>query len=465
MIDINTEMLETRLQQAIDSIDSSEKFKLISITKQIDKNNPLQIFEGAKVLCKDRFYWASADRNLTFTGVGKVQALEADENRFTHTEEQWKTLLKKASIDNPYQSVPGTGVVAFGGMAFDPLKEKTELWRKFKQSQFYIPELMYTDYKDCYYLTINLLVSKKDDAEELADHLQAMGKDFLNGKAFGSQALQIEKETEIDPVKWKQSVRQATEEITEKNAEKIVLAREVRLHFNQQANIASVIQKLIETQQTSYIFAFESEGDCFVGATPERLVKVEKNNLLSTCLAGTAPRGKTDEEDKKIGKHLLMDEKNRQEHEFVVKMIKNALLKSCKHVEIPKEPVLLALENLQHLYTPVTGQLMEDYTIFNVIEELHPTPALGGTPTKESLAFIREHELLDRGWYGAPIGWVDSNRNGEFAVAIRSGLIQGDEASLFAGCGVVADSEPEMEYEETKIKLLPMLNVLGGHSE
>ncbi|WP_405100459.1 isochorismate synthase MenF [Oceanobacillus sp. FSL H7-0719] len=465
MIDINMEMLEARLKQAIDSINPNEKFKLISITKQIDKNNPLQIFEGAETLHKDRFYWTSADRNLTFTGVGKLHVLEANEDRFAHTEEQWKALLKKATIDNPYESIPGTGIVAFGGMSFDPLEETTALWKKFQQSQFYIPELMFTEYKETHYLTINVLASKTDDAEELADHLEAAGKSFLNGEAFSGQDLQIEKEIEIDPVTWKQSVRQATEEITEGKAEKIVLAREIRLHFDQQANIASVIKNLIKTQQTSYIFAFESDGDCFIGATPERLVKVEKSNLLSTCLAGTAPRGQTAEEDRKIGKQLLTDEKNRQEHEFVVKMIKKALLKSCKHVEIPKEPVLLRLENLQHLYTPVTGQLMGDYTIFNVVEELHPTPALGGTPTKESLAFIREHELLDRGWYGAPIGWVDSNNNGEFAVAIRSGLIQGDEASLFAGCGVVADSEPEMEYEETKIKLLPMRNVLGGHSE
>lgn len=465
MIDINMEMLEFRLKQAIDSIGPNENFKLISITKQIEQNNPLQIFEGAKVLRKDRFYWASADRDLIFTGAGKVQILVADENRFAHTEEQWKTLLKKARIDNPYQSVPGTGIVAFGGMAFDPLEERTSLWGGFKQSQFNIPEFMFTNYKNNYYLTMNLLASKSADAGMLADQLQVMGNDFLNGEAFAPQDLRIEKETEIDPMKWKQSVRQATEEIKEEKAEKIVLAREVRLHFNQQANIASVIQKLSETQRTSYVFAFENEGDCFIGATPERLVKVEENILLSTCLAGTAPRGKTVEEDRKIGKHLLMDHKNRQEHEFVVNRIKNGLLKSCENIEIPKEPVLLTLENLQHLYTPVTGQLMEGYTIFNIIEELHPTPALGGTPTKESLAFIREHELLDRGWYGAPIGWVDSNHNGEFAVAIRSGLIQGDEASLFAGCGIVADSEPEMEYEETKIKLLPMLNVLGGQSE
>ena len=143
-------------------------------------------------------------------------------------------------------------------------------------------------------------------------------------------------------------------------------------------------------------------------------------------------------------------------------MIKDALLKTCTDVEMPKEPVLHPLKNLQHLYTPVTGVLSKGFSIFDVVKNLHPTPALGGTPTEESLAFIREHELLDRGWYGAPIGWVDSNDNGEFAVAIRSGLIQGDSASLFAGCGVLADSDPEMEFEETRIKMLPMLNVLGG---
>ena len=146
-------------------------------------------------------------------------------------------------------------------------------------------------------------------------------------------------------------------------------------------------------------------------------------------------------------------------------MIKEAVLKTCTNVNIPNEPVLHPLKNLQHLYTPVTGTLKDEYSIFDCLKDLHPTPALGGTPTEDSLAYIREHELLDRGWYGAPIGWVDSNQNGEFAVAIRSGLIQGDEASLFAGCGVLADSDPEMEFEETRIKMLPMLNVLGGKQE
>jgi len=236
----------------------------------------------------------------------------------------------------------------------------------------------------------------------------------------------------------------------------------LRLKLNKEANISRVLQELLNKQANSYVFAFEKESDCFVGATPERLVKLEQDKVLSTCLAGTAPRGETKEEDKAIGQSLLHDSKNREEHDFVVRMIKNGIKHYCTNVVIPASPVLYPLKNLQHLYTPVTAALKKGYSIFDIIGELHPTPALGGTPTQASLKFIRDNELLDRGWYGAPVGWLDSNRNGEFAVAIRSGLIQGDEASLFAGCGIVKDSDIEKEYEETNIKFLPMLTVFGG---
>jgi len=146
-------------------------------------------------------------------------------------------------------------------------------------------------------------------------------------------------------------------------------------------------------------------------------------------------------------------------------MIRNSIENYCSDVQIPKEPIIYPLKNLQHLYTPVTATLKNGQSIFDIIKQLHPTPALGGVPREKSLAFIRDHELLDRGWYGSPVGWLDSNQNAEFAVAIRSGLIQGDEASLFAGCGIMKDSDPEAEYEETNIKFLPMLSVLEEHHE
>jgi menaquinone-specific isochorismate synthase len=119
------------------------------------------------------------------------------------------------------------------------------------------------------------------------------------------------------------------------------------------------------------------------------------------------------------------------------------------------------MRDIQHLYTPVIGESRHAVSLFSLVERLHPTPALGGTPRDKALEMIREIEPLDRGWYAAPIGWIDALENGEFAVAIRSGLLQGREASIFAGCGVVGDSEPLSEYEETKVKLKPMLSALG----
>lgn len=465
MIDIKTDQLEQRIDRAIKSMRHDESHKLISITKQIEQVSPLLVFEGAGAFRDDRTFWSSADRTLTLTSVGKIKIIEASQNRFTETEKAWQSLIKNAWIDNPYEGTPGTGIVALGGMSFDPLKETTELWSKFAPSLFYIPNILLTVYEDNYYVTTNMIVSKKYKADSLADLITQKEIEYLSGSHLPQQKLSIEKEIEIDPQKWQETVAKAAEEMKQSTTEKIVLAREVRLHFDEEVNIAYVLSQLMNTQQHSYLFAFENNGDCFVGATPERLVKVEGSDLLSTCLAGTAPRGATEKEDREIGQTLLNDEKNRKEHDFVVQMINNALLKTCTDISIPEKPVLHPLKNLQHLYTPVTAKLKQNFTIFDVVEQLHPTPALGGTPTKESLKFIREHEQLDRGWYGAPIGWIDSNNNGEFAVAIRSALIQRDEASLFAGCGILADSDNKMEYEETKIKLMPMLTVLGGHNE
>lgn len=465
MIDIQMKELEEKIAAVKNSIGQNESSKLFSLTKKIENKDPLLIFEGAKQFVKDRFYWINPNRTLAITGVGSVQTLIAEKNRFQETENLWKQAVENAWIDNPYKMVPATGLVAFGGMDFDPLEAKTELWKKFELSKFYIPELMLTTYHSDSYVTVNILINKEETIDEAATRLRKNTQKFITGKTFGVQHIEIKRNRVIEPEKWKETVKEATKEMKEKRAEKIVLAREVRLSFTEEINITQVLEELHHTQANSYIFAFESGGDCFIGATPERIVKVENNNLLSTCLAGTAPRGKTKEEDEQIGYELLHDKKNRDEHEFVVKMIKEAVLKTCTNVNIPNEPVLHPLKNLQHLYTSVTGTLKDEYSIFDCLKDLHPTPALGGTPTEDSLAYIREHELLDRGWYGAPIGWVDSNQNGEFAVAIRSGLIQGDEASLFAGCGVLADSDPEMEFEETRIKMLPMLNVLGGKQE
>ncbi|UOQ94207.1 chorismate-binding protein [Halobacillus shinanisalinarum] len=141
--------------------------------------------------------------------------------------------------------------------------------------------------------------------------------------------------------------------------------------------------------------------------------------------SGTVPRGKDEKEDYLLGQHLLNDPKNRQEHDFVVQMIREAVEACCYNIDIPSAPVVYPLKNLQHLYTPVTATLESGYTLLDVVERLHPTPALGGMPQKQSVDYIRKNETLNRGWYAGPVGWFDGHNNGEFAVAIRSALLQG----------------------------------------
>ncbi|WP_188453989.1 isochorismate synthase [Virgibacillus oceani] len=461
MIETKQGLLESLLEQAIEKAKYSSKNQFVSMTKEIDNIEPLHFFEAAKDLKLDRTFWTSTSDQFYLVGIGSAFHIKGRNDRFQATEEQWRKITEDAIVHNPSHA-PGTGMVAMGGMSFDPMKEKNNLWRNFEDSEFIIPQFILTKNKSDHFLTINLYVTKDDHSVQLAEELQRSESLLLNYSGNLPEGATIKERKEFAPEQWKNIVRLATEEIKQNEAEKIVLAREMRLKLSKKAEITAILSNFITSQTNCYIFAFEHGNDCFVGATPERLVKLENKQLLSTCLAGTAPRGKTKSEDVKISQALLHDSKNREEHDFVVKMIKEAIKNYCTDIQIPNEPIIYPLKNLQHLFTPVKATLQNGYSIFDIIKQLHPTPALGGVPKETSLAFIREHEQMDRGWYGAPIGWLDRNQNGEFAVAIRSGLIQGDEASLFAGCGVVKDSDPEAEYEETTIKFLPMLTVLGG---
>ena len=199
-----------------------------------------------------------------------------------------------------------------------------------------------------------------------------------------------------------------------------------------------------------------------MGATPERLVQAQDGQIHTMALAGSAQRGETTAEDAQLGADLLQSEKNNNEHAIVVAMVWEALKNHCTSVHASTAPQLLKLKNLQHLMTPFAGELIPGQCILDVLADLHPTPAVGGFPRQAALAAIRETEKLDRGWYAGPLGWIGANGHGEFAVALRSGLIDGGQATLFAGCGIVSSSDPQAEYAESNLKFQVMLRGLGG---
>jgi isochorismate synthase len=210
------------------------------------------------------------------------------------------------------------------------------------------------------------------------------------------------------------------------------------------------------------VFAVDHEEFTFLGATPEYLVRVDQRTVHALGLAGTAPRGATPEQDAALAGELAASPKTRHEHDVVVQMLREALKNSGVDVAADAAPSVVKLANVQHLSTKVSGDLADDSTagILDFVDRLHPTPALGGHPRKESLSWLSDNEGLDRSWYAGVVGWADPSGQGQFAVTIRSALVDGHSASLYAGCGIVADSDPEAEYAESCAKLRPMLSAL-----
>ncbi len=465
LVTIQETELKEGILEAIEKAKSMSKPILVSEVQHINHIDPLSFFmAGQENYIGERFFWKDPSNETIMIGLGiskQIQSAQAA-GRFFHVKKEWKRFMDDAIIYNPHK-VNGIGPVLFGGFSFDPIKEKTKLWEKYADSIFKIPKFMYSEINGEAFLTTNIICTQHDDGS-LDEKVIAERRTILStlSTVQNKKAFNLINEIEVNPEQWKQSVTSIVDELKQTSLNKIVLARELRLFFDDEIQVEFVLKHLLAEQLESFVFAFESNGDCFLGASPERLVKKNGENLFSTCLAGSISRGKTEEEDRILGNILLNDPKNIIEHQYVVQMIKEAMEEVCEEVILPKETQLLKTRYIQHLYTPVIGKANEQTSLLSLVERLHPTPALGGLPKEAAVEKIRKVEELDRGLYGAPLGWMDYRGNGEFAVSLRCGLVQGKEASLFAGCGVVEDSVAESEYIETKIKFSPMLTALGG---
>ncbi|MGH2922857.1 MAG: isochorismate synthase, partial [Solirubrobacterales bacterium] len=200
----------------------------------------------------------------------------------------------------------------------------------------------------------------------------------------------------------------------------------------------------------------------FVGASPELLVRRDGSRAQTVALAGTTRRSADPAVDDHLGQQLLASDKDREEHEIVVHRIERALRRRAVWVQAEERPALVKVANIQHLATPVRAQLADSRSAVELAGELHPTPAVGGEPREPALELIAEVEGMDRGWYAAPVGWTDAAEDGEFCVALRSALLRDRVAHLYAGGGIVADSDPAAELAETEIKFEALLPLLAG---
>ena len=462
--------LDDYFKQAVEKARQIDQSVLFSYVQKIDKIDPIYIYEQtAHSFRGERFFWKNRNQTTEMVGAGSAFMIRSDEktSRFKSVEKTWNRMINDAFVMG-IEKTPGTGPLLFGGFSFDPSQETDQEWLNFTHATFQVPSYLFTQNDEGTFATMNILCTPTTTM----DHLRKMNEDM--SKWLFSSKNQINKVTEkakllrtedIDVEGWKRSLESAIKILNTPQLDKVVLARKLLAEFDRPLYSENVIRSLQEQQKESYIFSLEILDHCFIGATPERLILKEGDHILSTCLAGSTARDGDAEKDNQLGQELLNDPKNLHEHQLVVDMIASSLNKHAIDLKVPKKPELMKMKDIQHLYTPVTGIANPGSSILDFVELLHPTPALGGVPRDKAMEHIRTLEHMDRGFYAGPIGWFDYNGNGEFAVAIRSGLLFQNQALLYAGCGVVKDSNVESEYEETKIKFRPMLRAIGGLNE
>lgn len=439
---------------------------LVSLALRVPAYDHLTFFEHGAGLAGDRLLWACPGGDFALTGIGAAWSLSlTGTHRFAEAAAAWHDRRAGALVAAP-AGLPGVGPLLMGGFAFDPLRPASGHWTGYPDGLLILPRYLLTTVGGSCWLTVNAILEPDSDpaavARTAARAIQTLlGDRPLDDTPAGSAgALHV---AEVLPAAtWQAAVTSLTRTIWAGSVDKVVLARECRVRAARPFDSTLVLRRLRATSPSCFLFAVARGDRCFLGATPEQLVRLRDGQVITMSLAGSIARGATEEEDCRLGEALLASAKDQVEHAIVVRAVREALAGIGVELAPAGAPVLMKLRNVQHLRTTLTGRSAGEHTILDLLEHLHPTPAVGGYPRATALRLIREREQLDRGWYAGPVGWLDAHGEGEFAVAIRSALLQGATASLFAGCGIVADSDPAREYAESSLKLRAILTALEG---
>ena len=415
-----------------------------------------------------------------FAGCGVAATLSAEgPQRFRHIAEQAMRLFDHTVVSTE-DTPPVVGPRLFGGFAFRAHQGGVGTWTAFPAAYFVLPRYQLTRVGRWAWLTVNRLLESGADAQralrELEDEIRLLeavaagrnGHSKRNAPSLRSSfavdcSSSPEVENLVDPEAWQRGVAAAVDCIRRGALDKVVLAQACRMRTTSPVDTPAVLERLGARYPDCYRFLIEPRpGHAFYGATPELLAEVRGTIVRTVALAGSIRRGRSPEEDAALGERLLASAKDRHEHALVVEAIQEHLLPLVTRLYVPGQPGLLKLSNIQHLQTVIRGELAQACGVLPVVEALHPTPAVGGTPRDVALRIIDETEPFPRGWYASPVGWIDPQGNGLFAVALRSALSVENETWLYAGAGIVADSDPQREWEEVQLKFRPVLEALSS---
>ncbi|MBN2307994.1 MAG: isochorismate synthase [Candidatus Hydrogenedentes bacterium] len=406
----------------------------------------------------EKVYWGGRDGALELAGIGVADALSGDARDVRQSFRTIAERLARASRHTRY----------LGGLRFNVAAEGDPAWAGFGAHRFVLPRFEIERRDDgSTWLACNALIGEGGATDvEQARLLADLGSVRFPGDAAGTAALPAPAESRADRpehAEWLRMVDWALEHERAGRVEKVVLARESRLRFREALDPLTVLGRLAEGAVQAYRFCFQpARGAAFIGASPERLYTRRNRHLDTEAVAGTRPRGRAD--DAALRAELLSDDKELREHRFVIDGIRAGLESICEAVAGDPEVSVLQLRHCEHLFARLEGELRAGVTDADILEALHPTPAVGGVPTAEALRWIAALEPFDRGWYAGPVGWV-GREEAEFAVALRSGLVAGETLRLYAGAGIVAGSQGEREWAELESKVSGFLDAVGVGEE
>ena len=438
------------------------------MTREVAAFDPTTVALASRRADDRYFCWEEPDRDgfslaaigsaheIVSRGVGRVRDLVDDSGE----------IMRGRLADEPADLPEGAGALWVGGMSFSAEATGSRTWSSLPPALLTLPEVILTRSGGRHLITACALVAAGDEPAEvvrrLAGRLGSLREEPLPplDPHPGGPA---EVASVAPPLAYEAAVAAAVERIRRGEVEKLVLAREVRVTAHAAHSPGALFGAIREVFGSCFCFCVGTPEAAFVGASPELLVRRSGALAATVALAGSARRSADPAVDDHLGEQLLRGSKDRAEHAIVARRIARRLAPLSVWVQQSDEPVVIKVANIQHLATPIHAQLAEPHSALELAGLLHPTPAVGPEPAGvEGERMIAELEGMDRGWYAGPVGWMDAAEDGEFCVALRSALLRDRTAHLYAGAGIVADSDPAAELAETEIKLAALLPLLAG---
>ena len=360
----------------------------------------------------------------------------------------------RALVDRPGGGdLPGLRPRLLGGFRFNAAAAPRAPWDAFGAGWLVLPRVLFLATGES-----NALIlapsAQANDVAAMVERAQRPPRDL--------DAPSLHVEVPMDRARWLSSVATIASEVRAGLYEKAVLASTQTLAGDAPISIGRALARLRTNYPDCHLFTMTSGDSTFLGASPELLVSLTQGRVRALGLAGSTRRGGDPEEDERLGTALLESAKNRIEHETVVRAIRERLEGATEDLLAPNHPQLRRLRNIQHLSTEISGRVRPGVDVLDLVQRLHPTPAVCGWPAERAREVITQHESFDRGWYAGPVGWLDGSGDGEFAVGLRSAVVRGNRAWLFAGNGIMGDSNPQSEFDEVQLKYRPLGEALGA---